>query len=464
MSRAVVVTGIGLVSCVGEGLAAHLDALDAGAAPRTDAATFAPYPVHPAPAIAWDGQIPKKSDQRQMEAWQRLGVYAAGLALDSAGVKDDAGFKQALHLVVAAGGGERDYAVDGAILTGLREAEHAGAFLNERLQNDLRPTLFLAQLSNLLAGNIAIVHGVTGASRTFMGEEASGVDALRIGQARIASGQIDAMLVGGSYSAERPDVMVVHEMGGFLRKPDYAPVFDRADAPGFILGSCAAFLMLESAETAAARGARALARTEALFTLAAEIHRRIEAQKAKLGALDFDDLIHKTLDLLSRVDAAWVLYKLDRGVDHVLVDEAQDTNPQQWRILDRLTAEFATGAGAREQLRTRFAVGDPKQSIYSFQGAEPREFATMHGKWRGEAKAAKLKFEDVALGLSFRSTLGVLRAVDATFGVAEHYEGLGFEDKAVGTVHTTARAGAPGTVELWPVAEPVEEVEPDAWA
>ena len=260
MSRAVVVTGIGLVSCVGEGLAAHLDALDAGAAPRTDATTFAPYPVHPAPAIAWDGQIPKKSDQRQMEAWQRLGVYAAGLALDSAGVKDDAGFKQALHLVVAAGGGERDYAVDGAILTGLREAEDAGAYLNERLQNDLRPTLFLAQLSNLLAGNIAIVHGVTGASRTFMGEEAAGVDALRIGQARIASGQIDAMLVGGSYSAERPDVMVVHEMGGFLRKPDYAPVFDRADAPGFILGSCAAFLMLESAETAAARGARALAR------------------------------------------------------------------------------------------------------------------------------------------------------------------------------------------------------------
>ncbi len=260
MSRAVVVTGIGLVSCVGEGLAAHLDAIDAGAPPRTDATTFAPYPVHPAPPLTWDGQIPKKSDQRQMEAWQRLGVYAAGLALDSAGVKDDAAFKQALHLVVAAGGGERDYAVDGAILTGLREAADPGAYLNERLQNDLRPTLFLAQLSNLLAGNIAIVHGVTGASRTFMGEEAAGTDALRIGQARIASGQIDAMLVGGSYSAERPDVMVVHEMGGFLRKPDYAPVFARADAPGFILGSCAAFLMLESAETAAARGARALAR------------------------------------------------------------------------------------------------------------------------------------------------------------------------------------------------------------
>lgn len=264
MSRPVVVTGLGLVSCAGEGVDAHLAALNAGAPPRIDSGTFAPYPVHPAPAIAWDGQIPKRSDQRQMEAWQRLGVYAAGLALDAAGVKDDAAFKQALHLVVGAGGGERDYAVDGAILTGLRAAEEPGAYLNERLQNDLRPTLFLAQLSNLLAGNIAIVHGVTGASRTFMGEEAAGIDALRIAQARVASGQIDAILVGGSYSAERPDVLVIHAMGGFLARDAYRPVFERGGSGGFILGSCAAFLMLESEAHAAARGARALARLDAV--------------------------------------------------------------------------------------------------------------------------------------------------------------------------------------------------------
>ena len=262
MSRPVVVTGIGLVSCAGEGPEAHLAALASGAVPRTDAQSFAPYPVHPAPAIAWDRQIPKKSDQRQMEAWQRLGVYAAGLALEAAGVKEDAAFKQALHLVVAAGGGERDYAADGAILTGLRDAPEPGAFLNERLQNDLRPTLFLAQLSNLLAGNIAIVHGVTGASRTFMGEEAAGVDALRIARARIASGQNEAMLVGGSYSAERPDALLVHAMGGFAKHGDYAPVFDRAAPGGFILASCAAFLLLESAEHAQARGAKALARLD----------------------------------------------------------------------------------------------------------------------------------------------------------------------------------------------------------
>ncbi|WP_375466100.1 double-strand break repair helicase AddA, partial [uncultured Methylobacterium sp.] len=211
------------------------------------------------------------------------------------------------------------------------------------------------------------------------------------------------------------------------------------------------------------RGAQALARTRALFTLASEIHRRVETQKARLGALDFDDLIHKTLDLLSRVGASWVLYKLDRGVDHVLIDEAQDTNPQQWAILDRITAEFAAGAGARTGLRTRFVVGDPKQSIYSFQGAEPREFAEMRGRWKRAAEAADLAFADVELKLSFRSTLGVLRAVDATFGIAEHYRGLSFGDAATGTVHTTARAGAPGTVELWPIAEPAEEPEPDAW-
>ncbi|WP_375410445.1 double-strand break repair helicase AddA [uncultured Methylobacterium sp.] len=214
----------------------------------------------------------------------------------------------------------------------------------------------------------------------------------------------------------------------------------------------------------ALRAARAIERTVALFTLAAEIHRRVEAQKARLGALDFDDLIHKTLDLLSRVGSAWVLYKLDRGVDHVLIDEAQDTNPQQWEILRLITAEFAVGEGARGLPRTRFAVGDPKQSIYSFQGAEPRAFEVVRREWRIAAERAELRFEDVRLQLSFRSTLCILGAVDATFAVPDHYQGLAFDGSDTGTIHTTARQGAPGTVELWGIAEPVDEVEPDAWA
>ncbi|HZH09232.1 MAG TPA: beta-ketoacyl-ACP synthase [Microvirga sp.] len=268
--RDVVITGIGIVSCAGEGLDAHLAALSGQ--PNTDIETFAPFPVHPVSALEWDRQIPKKSDQRQMEAWQRLGCYAAGLALDAAGVKEDADLKGRMQLIVSAGGGERDYAVDGQILTGLGKAENPGVFLNERLMGDLRPTLFLAQLSNLLAGNISIVHGVTGGSRTFMGEESSGVDAIRIARERIASGQDDIFLVGGAYNAERPDVLLIYEMGGFLWKQPYQPVWTRPSAGGgMILGSAACFLVLESREHAEKRGAKPLA---ALAGVASDRSRR----------------------------------------------------------------------------------------------------------------------------------------------------------------------------------------------
>ena len=276
-TREVVVTGIGLVSAAGEGAAAHLAALDARAEPHLQS-IVPPYAVHPVAALDWDRQIPKKSDQRQMEPWQRLGVYAAGLALDHAGLKGDAEAKARMHLVVAAGGGERDYAVDGAILTGLKGAADPGAFLNERLMSDLRPTLFLAQLSNLLAGNVSIVHGVTGASRTFMGEEASGVDALRIAQGRIAHRQTDLFLVGSSYNAERPDVLVTYEMAGLLWKHPFRPVFEREPEGGFLLGSAAAFLVLEAREHAEARGAKPLA---VLSDVASDLTRRAPGSVAE---------------------------------------------------------------------------------------------------------------------------------------------------------------------------------------
>jgi 3-oxoacyl-[acyl-carrier-protein] synthase II len=258
--REVVITGIGIVSSAGEGIEPHVATLKSGAEPRLDQTTFAPYPVHPAVPLDYDKQIPKKSDQRQMEPWQRLGCYAAGLALDAAGVKEDAALKSRMHLIVASGGGERDYAVDSQILSNVRQAANPGVFLNERLMGDLRPTLFLAQLSNLLAGNISIVHGVTGASRTFMGEESSGVDAIRIAHARIAFGQNDIFLVGGSYNAERADVLLIYEMGGFLWKRPFLSVWDRPQwGGGFILGSGAAFLVMETREHAERRGAKAIA-------------------------------------------------------------------------------------------------------------------------------------------------------------------------------------------------------------
>src|SRR5687768_13556413 len=204
-TKEVWITGIGIVSSLGEGLDAHWDALNEKKI-NVDDKRFAPYIVHPVAPVTFDAQIPKKGDQRQMEAWQRIGTYAAGLALDSAGAKGNAELLGRMDMIVAAGGGERDEAVDTAILSGLRKAENKSAFLNERLMGDLRPTLFLAQLSNLMAGNISIVHGVTGMSRTFMGEEAAGVDAVRIALSRIQAGQSDIGLVGGSFNAERKDM------------------------------------------------------------------------------------------------------------------------------------------------------------------------------------------------------------------------------------------------------------------
>ncbi len=267
--RDALITGIGLVSCLGEGIEAHWSALnhDGGFQPVVDSATFAPWLVHPMTALELDRQIPKRGDQRQMEAWQRTGTYAAGLALDSAGVKGNADLLSRMEMIVAAGGGERDYAVDAAILSALPSAADPGAYLNQHLLSDLRPTLFLAQLSNLLAGNISIVHGVVGSSRTFMGEEAAGTDAVRIACARIAAGQGDLFLVGGSYNAQRPDILLHYEMGQVLWKQPFAGVWARqAQGGGMVLGSVGCFLVIESREHAAARGAPAAAHIAAILT------------------------------------------------------------------------------------------------------------------------------------------------------------------------------------------------------
>ncbi|MFL9825252.1 beta-ketoacyl-ACP synthase [Rhodoplanes sp. SY1] len=259
------ITGIGLVSCLGEGDEAHWQAFDA-AAPAYDETTFAPYVVHPLALPSFDAQIPKKGDQRQMEQWQRTGTYAAGLALDAAGLKGKADVLGRMDMIVAAGGGERDWAVDSAIVSGLAGAENPGSYLNERLTSDLRPTLFLAQLSNLLAGNISIVHGVTGSSRTFMGEEGSGVEAVRIAQARIASGQSDVTLVGGSQNGERKDLLMLFEFGGHALKSPFRTVWDRAEQPGFATGSLGAFLVIEEKAHAQARGAKPLAKLSAVVS------------------------------------------------------------------------------------------------------------------------------------------------------------------------------------------------------
>ncbi len=275
------ITGIGIASSLGIGLDAHWDAL-AQRRVNVDETGFAPYIVHPMAPVSFDAQIPKKGDQRQMEAWQRIGTFAAGLALESAGLKANTAILSKMDMIVAAGGGERDLAVDSAILNAEFQGNVGPGFLNERLMNDLRPTLFLAQLSNLLAGNIAIVHGVTGSSRTFMGEEAAGVDAARIALARIAAGQSDIALIGAAHNSERRDMLMLYEFGDFNLKSHYAPVWARAGNPGFALGSGGAFLVIESKEHALARGAKPFARLTAV--VAEHVRRDPGAVKAALEA------------------------------------------------------------------------------------------------------------------------------------------------------------------------------------
>ena len=285
-AREVWITGVGIISCLGEGPQAHWQKL-MEAHPSADTTTFAPFVVHPLAPMNFDAQIPKKGDQRQMEAWQRIGTYAAGLALDSAGVKGKPDILSHMDMIVAAGGGERDLAVDSTILSGLPHASNPAAFLNERLMSDLRPTLFLAQLSNLLAGNISIVHGVTGSSRTFMGEESSGVDAVRIALARIAAGQSKIALVGGSYNGERPDLLMLYEFDGYALKGGFAPTWQRGEKGGIALGSLGAFLVIEERHHAEARGAKPLARLSAVFS---DRSKRAPGEIAAAMARQFDKI------------------------------------------------------------------------------------------------------------------------------------------------------------------------------
>lgn len=252
----VVITGIGLVSSLGEGADAHWSKLAAGAAAVADAGRFPPYVIHPLPEIDWSLQIAKRGDQRQMETWQRLGVYAAGLALDDAGMKNDDALCASMDLIVAAGGGERDETVDAAILDASLTRTDRDVLLNEKLTTELRPTLFLAQLSNLLAGNISIVHKVTGSSRTFMGEEGAGVSAMETAAARIRSGQSTHLMVGGAFQTEHPDMLLAYELGGYLHRGPWKPLWLRqgCEGGGVVTGSGAAFLVLESRAHAARRG------------------------------------------------------------------------------------------------------------------------------------------------------------------------------------------------------------------
>ncbi|MBO9407326.1 double-strand break repair helicase AddA [Shimia sp. R9_1] len=204
---------------------------------------------------------------------------------------------------------------------------------------------------------------------------------------------------------------------------------------------------------------RATERSAALHAFAARFLARYDKAKQQRGWLDFDDLILRARNLLNEPSVAeWVLYRLDGGIDHILVDEAQDTSPVQWQVIERLAQEFTSGTGARSDItRTIFVVGDQKQSIYSFQGADPAEFDRMREEFAARLEPTGNKLQSLSLEYSFRSSPAVLNLVDTCF---EHHVEAGFP---AGNRHIAFNDDMPGRVDLWPVVEPVGKAEKDEW-
>ncbi|HYG89715.1 MAG TPA: double-strand break repair helicase AddA [Azospirillum sp.] len=215
------------------------------------------------------------------------------------------------------------------------------------------------------------------------------------------------------------------------------------------------------------RSAGVAASTSALLTLAEALLDTYEGAKRRRSLLDYDDLIlfaHTLLTGDGRVP--WVLYKLDGGLDHILIDEAQDTNPEQWQVVSAIAEEFFAGLGVREEqgmVRTVFAVGDEKQSIFSFQRADPAEFARMRRHFHARADAAERTWAQVDLDISFRSTAAVLQAVDAVFAIESAKDGVASETSPT-IRHRAFRRGHAGLVELWPPVKPLDALDPPAWA
>ena len=198
--------------------------------------------------------------------------------------------------------------------------------------------------------------------------------------------------------------------------------------------------------------------TCALARLGEALLSEYDAAKRLRGVLDFDDLVSMALGLLRRPGVApWVLFKLDGGLDHILIDEAQDTNPEQWDIVAALAEEFFAGEGARSSIRTVFAVGDMKQSIFSFQRADPHAFLAMRQHFQQRVNDANQSWLELPLDVSFRSTEPILQAVDAIFRRPEAYDGVALDGGKIR--HFADRAGHAGLVELWPAVAPSPEDE-----
>lgn len=254
----------------------------------------------------------------------------------------------------------------------------------------------------------------------------------------------------------------------FLTK-NGTPRAEKTLAPKKVQALCADAYAIASAEAERVldverrlRAVRLAEASSALARIGLPVIERYRGAKDARAALDYDDLIAAARRLLETDGAvAWVHYKLDQGIDHVLLDEAQDTNPDQWAVVGALTEEFFAGLGARPGPRTMFAVGDDKQSIYGFQGADPQAFVDWKAIFERRAQDARARWQPESLTLSFRSVAPVLALTDAVFA-GEAGRGVSLAGEAI--AHRAAREGHAGSVELWPLVSGAEVPEPEAWA
>jgi 3-oxoacyl-[acyl-carrier-protein] synthase II len=390
------ITGIGLVSSLGEGAALHWQKLSRADTlrPVIDPQRFAPYTVHPLASVDFAKQIPRTSDQRQMERWQRIGVYAAGLALADAALAGDQALLERTDLCIAAGNGERDQVLDSRILAQSGTGGPQGAYLNHQLATGLRPTLYLGQLSNLLAGNISIIHKVTGSSRTFKGEEMAGVSAISDAVSRIEAGQGELFLVGGALNAEREDALLGCELAGALYSGSHRSVWQRHDqGGGLVPGSLGAFLVLESGRHARARGAIPHGRIAAVLS---DRSRRRPGEASGVASRLFSRL------RLDPGDGNLGVLSGASGVEPVTAEELQflanidrrGFNPQvrAWGSMlgHSLEAHFVAGlalaalAMSNDTFYPPFGTSD----VESASDLRPdRILVTAFGHWRGEALA-----------------------------------------------------------------------------
>lgn len=391
------VTGIGLVSSLGEGLEPHAALLQPGSSSQPsviEETRFSPYPVHPLAAIDFGRQIASKAEQRQMGVWQRLGVYAAGLALEVAGLAGRADLLDKTDVIVAAGNGERDEKLDQKVLETLETSRAPGCGINEALMTGLRPTLYLGELSNLLAGNIQIVHKATGSSRTLKGEEMAGVSAVENAVRRIGACQGDLFLVGGALNAEREDLLLNYELGCNLWAHPFAPVWQRrAAGGGFVPGSVGAFLVLEARSHAQGRGAKPYAR---IRTVVSDRSRRGAGEIRDTAAGLFDRMTARMapgpLGVLS--GASGVEPVTGEELEFLLGLEAEGFHPAIRAYGSRLghsvEAHFPLGialaalALSKGQFYPPFEASSVERAL---DGPLDRVLVTGLGHWRGEGLA-----------------------------------------------------------------------------